>query len=70
MSRTYYSNDVKGDCGNYGWPVNFDITDGYVGINQVREDGESDRVLLSPKQVAALAKFVAEHKSKRRRTAA
>lgn len=51
--RTYYSAVIKGTRGNYGMPVRFDKTDGYIGINQL-----TDRILLSPAQVKALIAFI------------
>ena len=53
---TRYSVKIKGDRGNYYWAVRFDMTDGgYLGITQYDENGElKDRVLLSPKQFAAI----------------
>ena len=56
---TKYSERIKGDRGNYDWPVRFDIsTSGYLGINQYDEDGTlKERVLLSPGQVKILLEF-------------
>jgi len=53
---SYYSHDIKGERGNYEWSARFDFTDGYVGINQ--DGNETQRVLLSPKQVKALIAFI------------
>jgi hypothetical protein len=55
--RTTYSEKFKGDKGNYGWPVSFDVTDGYIGISQTG-DTETERVLLSPSQVKAMLLFL------------
>ena len=55
---TYYSPDIQGDEGNYNQSVRFDKTGGYVGISQYETDILKDRVLLTPKQVEALIKFV------------
>ena len=55
--QTIYSKKFKGDKGNYGWPVEFDATGGYVAINQVSHDMTS-RILLSPSQYKALLRFV------------
>lgn len=55
---TSYSDTVRGDAGNHGFAARFDVTDGYVGINQY-DDGElTDRVLLSSAQVKALLVFL------------
>jgi hypothetical protein len=62
--RTYYSDRIKGDPGNYGWTVGFDITNGYLGITQIEGETVKDRVLLSPAQVRKLLEFVAEKKSR------
>jgi hypothetical protein len=60
---TTYSEKVKGDRGNFGWEVDFDFTDGYVGIDQFDENGKlKDRILLSPAQVSKLSRFVSEQK--------
>jgi len=48
-NETVYSESVPGAAVNYNWPVQFDMTDGTLGITQV-----DDRVLLSPYQVKAL----------------
>lgn len=55
---TVYSTKVPGARGNYEWPVRFDKSDGYVGINQYDGDKLTDRVLLSAKQVRELIAFV------------
>lgn len=55
--HTYYSKKVKGAQGNYDWPVRFDRTDGYIGVNQYDGEALKDRVLLSPAQVRELVKF-------------
>lgn len=57
---TKYSEKVEGNDSNYKWAVRFDIDNGYLGINQYHSSDEGnkiERVLLSPKQVRALAKF-------------
>jgi hypothetical protein len=59
---TTYSDEVPGARGNYGWPATFDLTDGYLGITQFEGDTVKDRVLLSPRQVAALVAFVSKRK--------
>jgi hypothetical protein len=56
--RTYYSGEIEGARGNYGWPVKYDLTDGYLGISQTEDGKVKDRVLLSPKQVKELTEFV------------
>ena len=55
--ETEYSLKIEGTRGNYDWSVQFDITNGFVGIDQIT-DGEIDRVLLSPTQVKELIAFV------------
>lgn len=56
---TTYSDKIQGNPTNYDWPVSFDKTDGYVGITQLETDGSvKDRVLLSPKQMTELLRFV------------
>lgn len=57
---TDYSDRIEGTPQNHHWSVQFDVTDGYVGITQF-ESGQTavrDRVLLSPDQFAALVAFV------------
>jgi hypothetical protein len=56
----HYSTQIDGARGNYGWPAAFDVIDGYVGITQRCDNGEIERVLLSPAQYRALVEFV-EH---------
>lgn len=35
MDKTYYSDVIKGDKGNYNWGVKYDISmGGYLGITQ------------------------------------
>ena len=59
MAITTYSDKIPGTTGNYNWPVRFDKTDGFIGITQLETDGSvKDRVLLSPKQIAKLQKFI------------
>lgn len=55
---THYSAQIEGDRGNWRRPVQFDRTDGYIGITQFNEDGGVDRVLLSPAQVRQLKTFL------------
>jgi hypothetical protein len=55
---TEYSLKIEGMQGNYNYAVQFDITDGFLGIDQIKDDGEIDRVLLSPMQVKELIAFV------------
>lgn len=57
---TKYSEAVKGDRGNYEWGASFDLTGGYLGITQTEDDKVKDRVLLSPKQVEELTKFLGD----------
>lgn len=61
----YYSDKIEGARGNYNLPAEYDLTDGYLGINQ-KGDAATDRVLLSPKQVKALIEFI-ERKGQRSR---
>ena len=59
-----FSRQIPGTRGNFHWPVRFDILDGYVGISQLHPaGGQWERVLLSPNQVSALAKFLGEKKA-------
>lgn len=60
---TKYSEQVEGNTGNHKLPARFDMTDGYLGITQTEGD-RTDRVLLSPKQVAELLAFVGKSKRK------
>lgn len=54
-----YSKEIAGDKGNYRWPVSFDVTQTYIGINQKGEDVNiSNRVLLTAAQYKALVAFV------------
>ena len=55
--RVYYSAEIEGAHGNYAWPVEFDVVDGYIGITQ-RTHRNIERVLLSPAQFRALVAFV------------
>jgi hypothetical protein len=60
--QTYYSERIKGERRNYNWPVRFDLTDGLLGITQLGDETVRDRVLLSPKQVQEMLKFLkSEH---------
>lgn len=60
---TVYSAEIKGDRGNYKWPVRFDMTDGrYLGITQTENGVIKDRVLLSPAQVYGLLEFYEQQK--------
>jgi len=56
--QTTYSKTFKGDRGNYGWSVSFDVQDRYVGINQIGNEKVTERVLLSPSQYKALLRFM------------
>ena len=53
-----YSQWIPGAVGNYAWPARFEETHGFVAIDQKRDDGRIERVLLSPKQVRALLNFI------------
>ncbi len=59
--RTYYSEDCEGNRRNYGWPVRYDVTDGYIGVTQMDGNKVKDRVLLSPKQVKKLVEFIGRY---------
>jgi len=61
--QTEYSTVIEGTRGNYNWPVTFDITGGFIGINQTHESG-IERVLLSPLQIRELIEFVKRHQVK------
>ena len=52
-----YSAEIPGNTGNYEWPIRMDETDGYLGINQMKDNRVTDRVLLSRPQVEALIAF-------------
>lgn len=62
---TRYSERIKGNRGNFNWPVRFDLTDGYLGITQMEGESVNDRVLLSPTQVQELLDFVSKTKTSR-----
>lgn len=55
---TYYSDDWIGDRGNYDWSVNADWCRGYIGVNQKKDDGTMERVLLSPRQTRELVEWL------------
>ncbi len=59
VDETKYSATLKGNRFNHGRTARFDRTrDGYVGILQMCQDGTIERVLLTPKQIKALVRFV------------
>ncbi len=65
---TIYSLKIEGEPPNYNWPVSFDITDGFVGIDQYKDYAERrtiDRVLLSPTQMQELIAFVKRRRHNR-----
>jgi hypothetical protein len=64
--RTFYSEKIKGHPANYRWAVRFDVTGGFLGIDQWHDDGPMERVLLSPEQVRALVKFYKAHPARKR----
>ena len=67
-----YSEKIAGVAANYDWPVRFDDHDGFLGVTQFDEDGETanNRILLSPGQAAALISFYRKwHPAKRHRAA-
>ena len=51
---------IEGTERNWNWPVRFDKSGSFLGITQFDEGGRrvKDRVLLSPKQVEELTKFL------------
>ena len=61
---THYSEEWPGSYSNYDWSVQFDVTDGIVGISQMHNKplakGEPplERVLLNRRQIVELIKFV------------
>lgn len=57
---TRYSGSIAGEQSNYDWNVEFDMTDKHLGITQYHPDEYpgGERVLLSPKQVRALKRFL------------
>lgn len=63
--RTTYSEKIKGARGNYDWAVRFDLTDGYLGVNQYEGEKLKERILLSPAQVRELLNFVTGKKAAR-----
>jgi hypothetical protein len=64
---TRYGDEIAGERGNHNLSVRFDQTSGFIGINQFDETHAlTDRILLSPKQVAELFKFVEKHAKKKR----
>lgn len=58
--NTIYSDTIMGDRRKL--TVRFDMIDGYLGINQYDDGALTDRVLLSPDQVAKLFRFVSAQK--------
>ena len=59
---TEYSETVKGEPGNYNWPVRFDKTGQWIRISQDQNGlvPAHATVLLSKKQYEALLEFVDE----------
>ena len=55
---TRYSEKIAGTRTNHNLPARFDLTDGSLGITQFDNGTVSDRVLLCPKQVQELRKFL------------
>jgi hypothetical protein len=55
---------IQGNPGNYGWPVLFELYDGYLRIEQnhpepkIAFEPDAEIVLLSRKQVKELLKFL------------
>lgn len=56
--QTRYSEKIAGVRGNHNQSARYDLTGGYLGITQTDGEVVTDRVLLSPKQVEELAKFI------------
>jgi hypothetical protein len=73
MSDTRYSAKFPGVRANFGQPVRFDLTAGFLGITQWdAPDAKTvrDRVLLSRKQVDALLAFLGAERKRRKAPAA
>jgi hypothetical protein len=60
---TNYSSRISGNRTNHGRAARFDITDGYVGIQEYEKDGKTvaNRVLLTPDQWEILVEFVKDN---------
>jgi len=63
VGRTYYSETLAGDEGNYHWEARVSVTassrdGGYVRIDQRTDGGKIEVVLLSPSQWKQIAAFV------------
>lgn len=63
---TDYSENIPGDATNHHRGVQFDVTDGYVGVTAFGGGMPAERVLLSPKQITALRVFLRRAKQHRR----
>lgn len=57
LGKTEYSTEIPGSDQNHNISVRFDLTDGCLGITQVKQI-EVERILLSPRQVRALILFL------------
>lgn len=63
-----YSKYIAGNKGNYDWKVRFDRSQhGYLGISQDHSPGSHgiERVLLCPRQVNELLKFLGAERKRR-----
>lgn len=67
---TEYSQCENGEVGNHDRVVQFDATDGFIGITawDAGDGRVKDRVLLSPRQFAALVNFVNAAKRHQKKT--
>lgn len=71
MTNTKFSDRIEGDKGNYNWPAEYELhSGGYLRISQFKE-GQSEGntieiVLLTPKQVIGLSKFLSANKKKKK----
>lgn len=66
---TDYSEKIAGERRNHDHACRFDVTDGFVGINQYASDDPTrltDRVLLSPTQFRELLAFLKRARRHRR----
>lgn len=59
--ETIYSEEYPGTTENYNWSVRFDLTDGYLGIDQSESRMVKDRVLLSKHQIKSLLLWLASN---------
>jgi hypothetical protein len=66
---TVWSNQFAGDDTNYDLWVQFDLTDGYLGLSQGQKDYTKvdARILLTPAQVELLKAFLDNPKRMRKK---